>query len=296
MLLPRLTRPDQAMLRSSSGPGAGAWLATLPVSKATRMRPGLFQVALRRRLRLHLCLGLRSCPGTRCGCRLDRKGDHLAACPRTGLLARRAKPLERAWQQVLREAGARVVPQQMMRDMDLAVQATDGRQLDGVAYGLPLFGGVPLCGDATLVSPLDARGQCKYGSDSENGAALHAACRRKARRYPELHQGSRGRLVCLGCEVGGRWSHEAWKLLQHLSASKCRTAPGALQRSARLAWHRRWASVVAVAAQTALAASLAEPAGLTAACVDGQLPAPLDEVLCEARQPPGFSRLAWRSC
>ena len=53
--------------------------------------------------------------------------------------------------------------------------------------------------------------------------------------------------------------------------------------------------MVAVAAQTALAASLAEPAGPTAACVDGQLPA-LDEVLCEARQPPGFSRLAWRSC
>ena len=73
------------------------------------------------------------------------------------------------WQQVLREAGARTVPQQLMWDMDLAVTATDGRQLDVVAYGLPMFGGMPICGDATLVSPLDAAGQPKYSADDDDG-------------------------------------------------------------------------------------------------------------------------------
>ena len=189
-----------------------ASLATLPVSPQTTMDAQLFQWALRRRLRLSLCLGMRRCQGRHCQQRLDSKGDHLAACNRTGLLQRRAKPLERAWQQVFREAGARVVPQQLMRDMDLAVRADDGRQLDLVAYGLPLFGGVPVCGDATLVSPLDSRGQPKYGAEHTDGASLAVARRRKERRYPELVAGDRGRLVVLGCEVGGRWSEEAWEV------------------------------------------------------------------------------------
>ena len=292
VLLPRLPRSCCALLRSSSGPGAGHWLATLPVSPQTTMRPQLFQVALWRRLRLPLGLGTRWCQGHRCGCRLDTKGNHLAACCHTGLLKRRAKPLERIWQQVLREAGARTAPQQFMRDMDLAVTATDGRQLDVVAYGLPLFGGMPICGDATLVSPLDAAGQPKYSADQNDGACLAAARRRKARRYPELVAGDRGRLVVLGCEVGGRWAAEAWGLLLGLAKSKSRSAPLLLQRSAQLAWCRRWANMVATSAQTALAASLAEPSALQAACPDTE-PAELTAVLDRAAAPADFSRMAW---
>ena len=175
LLLPRLARTDRALLRSAFGPGAGQWLATLPVSLQTRMRPELFQTALRRRFRLPLHLGTRFCTARRCGMPLDRNGDHLASCSCTSLLQRRAKPLERSWQLVLREAGARVVPQQLMRDMDVAITASDGRQLDLVAYGLPVFGGVPICGDATIVAPLDRQGRPKYGADEDDAAALHAA-------------------------------------------------------------------------------------------------------------------------
>ena len=51
------------------------------------------------------------------GCLVDAYGDHHAACPCTGLLARRAKPLEHAWVRVARETvgpEGQVVPQQWL--------------------------------------------------------------------------------------------------------------------------------------------------------------------------------------
>ena len=48
---------------------------------------------------------------------VDQFGDHRAACARSGLLAKRAPTLERAWVRVAREAVAaegRVVPQQWL--------------------------------------------------------------------------------------------------------------------------------------------------------------------------------------
>ena len=292
VLLPLLHRPCRALLRSGSGPGAGQWLATLPVSTGTTMRPELFLVALRRRLFLPLGLGLWCCPAKRCQWRLHNKGHHLSACPWMGLLHCRAKPLERAWQQVLKEAGARVMPQPLLRDMDLAVtSADDGRQLDFVACGLsPL----PLCGDATIVSPLDSEGKPKYGADEEDGAALKAARRRKCRRYPEVAQGDRARLVVLGCEVGGRWAEEAWQLLGSLAGAKSSAAPRLLQKAARMAWHRRWASLIAVAVQGAVAAALAAPPALNSTA-PAEAPPELAHVLGEGDLPPSRSRLAWRA-
>ena len=101
-----------------------------------------------------------SCPSdSACGAAQQSDVNGGWTTKNTTLLHRRAKPLERAWQQVFKEAGARVMPQPLLRDMDLAVtSADDGRQLDFVACGLsPL----PLCGDATIVSSLDSEGKPK---------------------------------------------------------------------------------------------------------------------------------------
>ena len=46
----------------------------------------------------------------------------------------------------------------MIRDMDLGVPIIDGRQVEVVADGLPLFGGVQLAIDTTLVSTLHCDG------------------------------------------------------------------------------------------------------------------------------------------
>ena len=94
-----------ALLRSQSGPGAGAHLSALPVDAARTLQPHHLRLLLLRRLRLPFPLDVRRCS---CGGTLDELGDHRSACSQVGKLARRAVPLERAWARVCREAGARV--------------------------------------------------------------------------------------------------------------------------------------------------------------------------------------------
>ena len=218
-----------------------------------------FQTALRRRLRLPLNLHGRTCGHDgHHGCRqpLDIYGDHLAACPSTGLLARRAGPIERAWTRVLREAGARVAHKQLLRDTNVQVRnPEDQRQLDMVAYGVT-SNGMALCCDATMVSPLRRDGRPTPRAARVDGAALSRAELRKRRRYPELTNNTMGTLVVLGCEVGGRWNSDACRLVASLAKQKARNDPFLLRQSARAAWHNRWWGFLSVACQTALASTL----------------------------------------
>ena len=89
-----------------------------------------------------------------------------------------------------------------VRDMDLGVH--DNRRLEVVADGLPLFGGVQLAVDTTLVSAIQGDGQPQRGAADNDGVALKRARRRKETTHPEFVQpGSRARLVVLALEVGG---------------------------------------------------------------------------------------------
>ncbi len=75
-LLPRLSRPDRAHLRSQSGPGSGAAFAAVPTSDLLRIEPQPFRTLLLRRLRMPL-----PSAGSSCRCRhpLGPLGDHRAA-------------------------------------------------------------------------------------------------------------------------------------------------------------------------------------------------------------------------
>ena len=165
-------------------------------------------IALRRRLRLPLPVAQGRCGahGPGCGAAVDVYGDHYAACPRTGLLARRAKPLERAWIRVVREAlgpEGQVVPQQwLVRTPAPGVDPDDRRRLDFVAYGATQLGEA-LCCDVTLVSPLARDGRPQPSSTTRDGAALAVAERRKRAAYPELLRRGPQRLCVLACETGG---------------------------------------------------------------------------------------------
>ena len=157
--MPTLLEPHRVMSRSQSGPSAGKWLSALPVCPETTLTTPRMQCALRRRLRWPLPLPDRHCKAKSCKRELDVYGDHLAACPRTGLLKQRGAPLERAWARAFREAGGLVRDNALLRDTNLAgIQASDQRRLEIVVSGLPLARGIPLGVDVTMVSPLHSNG------------------------------------------------------------------------------------------------------------------------------------------
>ena len=181
------------------------------------MRPERFQVTLRRRLRLPLPLA----PGNNsnasepeklgprfsCGAALDLWGNHRAACPTSGLLRLRAGPVEKAWGQVLREAGGRVLDNLPLRCMGLERRQPRGdrRAVELVVRDLQLYHGMPLACDATVASPLHRDGTARPGAASHPGTAIAAREADKANTYPELVTSQRVRVVVvLAGEVGGR--------------------------------------------------------------------------------------------
>ena len=182
----------------------GLRVGPLPERRLRRCRPvstRLFRLLLLRRLRLPLPPSAHVC---QCGRQLDTFGHHRAACAQEELLSRRGFAVELAAAKICREVGARVTANVMVRDLDLAIpqQALDGRRLEVVADGLPLFGGVQLAIDTTLVSPVRADGNARRGAAQHDGVSLATARRRKGRTFPELvGPRSRARLVILACEV-----------------------------------------------------------------------------------------------
>ena len=203
-----------------------------------------------------------------CGGALDALGDHAAACPRSGLLARRAPLIEQAWVRVAREAlgpEARVVPQQWLAHTTApGVAADDRRRLDFVLYGATRLGEA-LCCDVTLVSPLRRNGRPQPRAAERDGAVLAGARRRKETRYPELAGPGPQRLVVLACEVGGRFGSEAFDLVRRLVRVRSLRAPAALRRSAAVAWQRRWWGLLGVALQRAVVSTLLGGAWLSPA-------------------------------
>ena len=255
VLFEQMTPQARALVRSQSGPGGTMALTTAPTSVLTKIPPHLFRVVLLRRLRLPLPLSQHAC---RCGRPIDPFGHHRAACARTGALGRRGFALESAAARVCREAGGRVTTNAMVRDLDLPVpNAADGRRLEVVVDGLPLFGGSQLAIDTTLVCALRSDGTPHRGAAEADGVVLSRARHRKEQRYPELvGPGSRARLVVLAVEVGGRWSAEMRTFVAQLAKAKVREEPRLLQKRAEQAWRMRWGAILSCAAAKAVATCL----------------------------------------
>ena len=194
-LFTELDPTSRALLLSQGGDAASCAFTAFPTSADTRVPDDEFRVMLLRRLRLPLPLAPK-----RCACRglLDVYGDHRSACAQVGVLARRAGPLERAAARICKEAGARIESHVALRDLNLDVPASDGRRIEVVANGLPLWQGAQVAVDATVVSPVRRDGQPRPRADQQPGLALAQAVDRKDRTYPELRQARRCRLVVFG--------------------------------------------------------------------------------------------------
>ena len=104
--------------------------------------------------------------------------------------------------------------------------ARHARTLEIVADGLPLFGGVQLAVDTTLVSPLHCDKSPHRGASNIDGAVLEVARRKKETTYPELTgPNARCRLVVLAGETGGSWSDETRTFVGLLAKAKGREVP-----------------------------------------------------------------------
>ena len=266
---PWLSVSEKALFRSQGGPLVGILFTCFPTSSQA-----VFRVLLLRRLWQPLPPSSRFC---RCGL-LDPLGPGSLRSSRS--VGRRAFALETA--RVCREAGARVTTNVMVRDLDLVPQErVDGRRLEVVADGLPLFHGAQLAVDTTMVAPLKRDGTLQPGTVDVDGAVLGRGRRRKERVYTELTgRHGRARLLVLACETGGRWSPETQCFLRQAAKAKTRHEPPPLRTSARLVWLLRWSTMLACNGARALALSLMEVR--TVVGHDGPTPSTA-EVVGEAR-------------
>lgn len=276
VVLPRCSPSRRALLLSQSGGAASAWLRALPSETALRMRPTRTLTAVRRRLRW--CVPLSR--GTCCrGCRkeLGFLGDRAAACGMSGRIKLRSRPLEKMWARVLREAGARVRENMMLRDTGVpGIDPNDGRRIDVVATGLPLAHGRPVAVDATLISPLHADGSPWSGAERTPGISFQRALSDKHRTYPELTDSDVVQLVVAATETGGRLSAGALELLDAAAQGKAQDEPPVLRQQAARSWRARWQTLLGVAAQDALAATLLQEGTLLLDAAAGQEPTSID--------------------
>ena len=83
---------------------------------------------------------------------------------------------------------------------------------------------------------------------------------KKAKTYPELVSSSRCKFLVLAGEVGGRWSDTTCRLIRDLATAKSQEAAPRLRKSAAFAWEKWWWSMISVATQNALAATLVDDA------------------------------------
>ena len=134
------TPQARALVRSQSGPGGSVALTTAPTSVLTKIPPHLFRVVLRR-----LCLPLALSQHAVWPSHRSVRPPVSHRMRWAGALGRRGFALESAAAQVCWEGGGRVTTNVMVRDLDLPVpDASDGRRLEVVVDGLPLFGGFPV--------------------------------------------------------------------------------------------------------------------------------------------------------
>ncbi len=205
---------------------------------------------------------------------MDAYGLRHAACPSSGRIKARATPIEWCCARVCREAGARVITNAKLRDLNVDVSAEDGRHIEVVASGLPCYGGAQLAVDATLGHPRNREGEPRPRADRRDGAAADAARADKEATYPDLASGHRCRLVVVAVETGGRFSTETCDFIRNLAWARARAAPSYLRASTVKAFESRLSKILALAVANAFSASLLlhKDALACESIVDGKAP------------------------
>ena len=153
---------------------------------------------------------------------------------------------------------------------------------------------LPVCGDATIVSPLHRDGTPHALAADIDRASFSRALEDKETTYPELaRQSQYGELTVLACETGGRWHHRALTMVSKLIEAKTQTIAPLLRQVAAQAYHRRWWGILSTALQRTFAMSPLDHPGMGS--MPGPSPeSPLGDLLEIAMEIPEVSRLPLR--
>ena len=115
--------------------------------------------------------------------------------------------------------------------------------------------------EAILRSPLKADGHPHPRAATLDGAVLGGAARDKKKNYWDIQASPFTELLVLGCEVGGRWNGSALEFVHQLAELKATGVTAVLRRATAKAYRDRWWSMLGLAVQGALAASLLARSG-----------------------------------
>ena len=106
-----------------------------------------------------------------------------------------------------------------------------------------------------------SRGFARSGATTINGAILRDATRDNVANYREVVESGLGSLLCLGCEVFGRWADDIVRIMPAMAAEKARGLPPLVRRGATQALAARWWGLLAVATQRLVARAVLRDAG-----------------------------------
>ena len=109
---------------------------------------------------------------------------------------------------------------------------------------------------------------------------LRRAEQQKSAKYGDAVDTGLCHLLTLATETGGRCNDTATTLIDKCAEYKAQHVPAVLCRSVQLSWRDRWASLLGVAVQDAIAASLLAPSGSQLVLDQSAAPVPeLDTLL-----------------
>ena len=175
--------PHSAVLRSTSGPGAGAWLQA-PEYPCQRMLDIHFALALRVRLHCEIPMMAGVCrhrrpDGSICRALLDTKGVHAGSCAVGGWLVRRHNSgVNVLGEWAAEECGCNIFKEQMLPS---ANEVHKESRLDLVIHSPNVAG--PMYVDFTVASALSREALSK-GSGVKDEVAASLAAKRKIQKYP----------------------------------------------------------------------------------------------------------------
>ena len=146
---------------------------------------------------------------------------------------------------------------------NVPVAPEDLRRLDLIAPGFNVCRGLPLFCDATVLGPIAATGLARPGTSNQGGQLLANAEEDNNDIYWDVISTGLGELLCLGCEVYGRWGRQCVDLVPKLARERTRGLHVRVRRGMALSLQHRWCAILGLAVQKSVAhVVLSSPAGV----------------------------------